>query len=58
MNALTEGAITCLSVVPALNGFLPRSVIFVISALIFGVPHYFGIPGGSLGALMAGFLGW
>lgn len=29
-----------------------------MSALVFGLPHYFGTPGGVVGSLMAGFLGW
>jgi membrane protease YdiL (CAAX protease family) len=58
MNAFTEEAITRLSVVTALDGIAPRPVIYVTSALIFGIPHYFGVPGGILGSLMAGFLGW
>jgi membrane protease YdiL (CAAX protease family) len=58
MNAFTEEAITRLSVVTALDGILSRPVIYIISALIFGIPHYFGVPGGILGSLMAGFLGW
>ena len=28
------------------------------SAVLFGAIHWFGIPGGPVGALMAGFLGW
>ena len=28
------------------------------SALLFGGVHWFGIPGGPIGALMAGFLAW
>ncbi|MEW6027953.1 MAG: CPBP family intramembrane glutamic endopeptidase [Chloroflexota bacterium] len=58
MNAFTEEAITRLSVVTALDGQVSRPIIYVISALIFGIPHYFGMPGGILGSLMAGFLGW
>jgi membrane protease YdiL (CAAX protease family) len=58
MNAFTEEAITRLSVVTALDGVFSRPTIYMISALIFGVPHYFGVPGGLLGALMAAFLGW
>jgi membrane protease YdiL (CAAX protease family) len=58
MNAFTEEAITRLSVVTALDGILSRPVIYIASALIFGIPHYFGVPGGILGSLMAGFLGW
>ncbi len=58
MNAFTEEAITRLSVVTALDGLVSRPAIYLISAVIFGIPHYFGVPGGILGALMAGFLGW
>ena len=58
MNAFTEEAITRLSVVTALDGIVSRPVIYLISALIFGIAHYFGVPGGILGSLMAGFLGW
>jgi membrane protease YdiL (CAAX protease family) len=58
MNAFTEEAITRLSVVTALDGLISRPVIYLVSALIFGIPHFYGIPGGLLGSLMAGFLGW
>jgi membrane protease YdiL (CAAX protease family) len=58
MNAFTEEAITRLSLVTALDGSIPRPAIYLASAAIFGVPHFFGVPGGILGALMAGFLGW
>jgi membrane protease YdiL (CAAX protease family) len=58
MNSFTEEAITRLSVVTALDGIVSRPAIYVISALIFAIPHYFGTPGGILGSLMAGFLGW
>ncbi|MBU3995487.1 MAG: hypothetical protein KKF42_06900, partial [Actinobacteria bacterium] len=26
--------------------------------VIFGAAHYFGIPGGPVGSIMAGFLAW
>lgn len=58
MNAFTEEAITRLGVVTALDGLISRPTIYVISALIFGSVHFFGVPGGVLGMLMAGFLGW
>jgi membrane protease YdiL (CAAX protease family) len=58
LNAFTEEAITRLSVITALDGIVSRPVIYIVSALIFGIPHYFGVPGGILGSLMAGFLGW
>lgn len=58
LNAFTEEAITRLSVVTLLFGRVSPAVICTASALLFGIPHYFGVPGGPLGALMAGFLGW
>jgi hypothetical protein len=58
MNAFTEEAITRLSVVTAFDGILQRQKIYILSAVIFGIPHFFGVPGGIFGSLMAGFLGW
>lgn len=58
MNAFTEEAITRFSLVAALYGRVPPAAIYVASALLFGLPHYFGVPGGVIGSLMAGFLGW
>lgn len=58
MNAFTEEAITRLALVTALDGSVSRPTIYLISSLLFGLPHYFGVPSGWLGVLMAGFLGW
>ena len=58
MNAFTEEAITRLSVVTALHGKLSNGAIAIASGLLFGIPHYFGLPGGVIGSLMAGFMGW
>lgn len=30
----------------------------MVSALLFGIPHYLGTPGQLIGVLAAGFLGW
>lgn len=57
-NAFVEEMVTRFSVVSLLDGVLARPIIYLISALVFGIPHYFGVPGGPLGALMAAFLGW
>lgn len=56
-NALIEELITRWAVVQSLTG---RSARFApwVSALIFGSVHFFGIPGGPVGAVMAGFLAW
>jgi hypothetical protein len=57
-NAFVEEMITRFAVVSALDGLLPPNAVYLISAAIFGGVHYFGTPGGVLGVLLAGFLGW
>lgn len=57
-NAFVEEMITRFAVVATLDGLLSRPIIYLISAAIFGLVHYFGTPGGIPGVLMAGFLGW
>lgn len=57
-NAFTEEAIFRIGIVSPLSGLLALPVIFLISAAMFGIPHYFGMPSGIIGAIMAGFLGW
>lgn len=56
-NAFTEEIITRWAVVQSLSGAAARFAPWA-SAVIFGSVHYFGIPGGPIGALMAGFLAW
>jgi hypothetical protein len=58
MNAFVEEALTRFGVVVGLYGVIPNRMIYLVSALIFGIPHYFGVPGGFLGAAMSAFLGW
>ena len=58
LNAFSEEAIFRLGVVAPLYGQLSGPVIALVSAGLFGVPHYFGMPRGIVGVLMAGFLGW
>ena len=58
VNAFVEEAITRFGVVVTLEGFLPRGMIYLASAALFGGVHYFGTPGGFAGVAMAGFLGW
>ncbi len=45
-----------------INGNLLRSTpqlsIFIISAFLFGLPHYLGYPTGFIGVIMAGLLGY
>jgi hypothetical protein len=57
-NSFVEESITRLGVVVVLKGKLKERTIPLISALIFGIVHYWGNPGGIAGVIVAGFLGW
>lgn len=57
-NSFTEEMLTRFSLAAGLDGVLSKQAICWWSATIFGGAHYFGTPGGVLGVLMAGFLGW
>lgn len=57
INSFNEEIITRWTIVEGLIGKLARYAPW-ISALIFGVVHYFGVPGGVVGSVMAGFLAW
>lgn len=57
-NSFVEEIITRFAVVITLKGVVRDKSIQVISALIFGIVHYWGNPGGILGVLAAAFLGW
>lgn len=57
-NSFVEESITRLGLVVVLKGRLKDKTIPLISALLFGIIHYWGNPGGFLGVIVAGFLGW
>lgn len=57
-NSFVEESITRLGVVVVLKNRMKDMIIPFISAMIFGVVHYWGNPGGVAGVLVAGFLGW
>lgn len=57
-NAFVEEYIARFQVVAALAGRVTAARIALICALLFGIPHYIGTPGGPVGVLAAGFLGW
>jgi membrane protease YdiL (CAAX protease family) len=57
-NAFSEEAIFRVGIVSPLYGIWAVPLIVLLSAMVFGVPHYFGMPSGPVGVLMAGFLGW
>lgn len=57
-NSFVEESITRLSVIVVFKNLLKERTIPFVSALIFGMAHYWGNPGGFLGVVVAGFLGW
>lgn len=57
-NSFVEESITRLGVVVVLKDTIKDKKIPFVSALLFGSVHYWGSPGGILGVLTAGFLGW
>lgn len=58
LNAFNEETLTRWTLVEGGDFLKDKNIIPILSAFIFGIPHYFGVPGGVVGALMAGFMGW
>jgi hypothetical protein len=56
-NSFGEEMIYRIGIVSPLKGLLSPMTIFVISAILFGIPHLAGMPKGLIGATMAGVLG-
>lgn len=57
-NAWSEEIFARVTIVMGLSGKAKPAVLYLTSAMIFGIPHYYGVPGGPVGMVMAGFLGW
>lgn len=57
-NAWSEEIFSRFVIVAGLHGKLKPGVICYISAIIFGLPHFFGTPSGITGVIMSGLLGW
>lgn len=57
-NALGEEIIYRLSLLAPTTNVVAPAQAMMMSAAYFGLAHYYGIPSGSLGVVMAGFLGW
>ena len=58
MNAFSEEMIFRGSLLAGLSDVIdPRQAIWV-AAVYFGIAHYYGVPYGVLGMVMATFLGW
>lgn len=58
VNAFVEESIFRVGIVAPLYGQLATPILLLFSGIAFGIPHYFGMPKGIAGMLMAGFLGW
>jgi len=57
-NSLAEELIFRFGIVGGLFHHYPKLTILIVSALLFGLPHYFGFPNGFIGVLMSGVLGY
>jgi len=57
-NSLSEELIFRFGIVGGLFNHYPKLTILIISAILFGLPHYFGWPSGFAGVLMSGVLGY
>ena len=53
-----EEVITRLGIVVAFKNVLSDRAIPFVSATVFGVVHYWGLPGGLPGVMASGFLAW
>ncbi|MCA6361521.1 MAG: CPBP family intramembrane metalloprotease [Bacteroidetes bacterium] len=57
-NSFGEEIIYRFGINGMLTGYTPASTVFLISGLVFGAAHWGGNPGGPVGVLMAGLLGY
>lgn len=57
-NSLAEELIFRFGIVGGLFNHYPKLTIMILSAVLFGLPHFFGNPGGVIGILMSGVLGY
>ena len=57
-NALGEEITYRLALLAPAVGVVTSGHAMMMSAVYFGLGHYYGIPSGALGVVMAGFLGW
>jgi hypothetical protein len=58
LNAFNEEMTYKASFLSVLEGPAGRSQALLLMAVYFGIGHYYGVPYGIIGVLMAGFLGW
>ena len=58
VNSLCEGLLYRSTILGTLNTLLPKNQILLAAAVYFGIAHYYGAPGGIIGAGMSCVLGW
>lgn len=58
MNAFSEEVTYRSSLLAPLVSVVGRPQALLLTAFFFGIGHYYGVPYGVVGVLMAGFLGW
>jgi len=57
-NSFSEEVVYRLGAIVPLLGSVDPALILLVSAVAFGAPHLRGMPSGTVGAVMAGLLGW
>lgn len=57
-NSFAEEMLFRIGIISPLSGILQPKYLFLISAILFGLPHLAGMPSGIVGACMAGLLGY
>ena len=58
INSFGEEMIFRIGVISPLKGLISPLILCFISAILFGLPHFAGMPNGIIGATMAGVLGF
>jgi len=58
LNSLCEGIVYRSALLSSFQNVLPKNTSILIAAILFGSGHYYGAPGGIVGAIMASVLGW
>lgn len=57
-NSLSEGVIYRNSVLGPLRETVPKDHLVLVAGAFFGIAHYYSAPGGIIGVIMSGVLGW
>lgn len=58
VNSFCENLVFRCAIMAPLRCVMPKLFVLLTSALFFGIAHYEGVPGGILGAIMSGVMGY